>query len=123
MSDWIGLGLIVLVVVLALVASARLGAPRGEISAEEFERRAREGAHTRAGMFALQEVLHPKAAKAVEIQQDLKAGYYNKRRVPGDGADDAPGGGGPQAARDGEGGAAAPPSAGSETRESAGRDA
>jgi hypothetical protein len=38
-------------------------------------------------MFALQQLWHPKAAKAVEVQQDLKAGYYNKRRVPGDGED------------------------------------
>src|SRR5215210_2342194 len=93
MSDWLGLGFILLLVVLALVVSARLGAPRKEISVEEFERRAREGGHTRAGMFGLQQLLHPKAVKAVEIQQDLKAGYYNKKRVPGEGDDEALGDG------------------------------
>ena len=39
-------------------------------------------------MFGLQQWLHPKAVKAIEVQQDLKAGYYNKKRVPGDGDDD-----------------------------------
>jgi hypothetical protein len=88
MSDWIGLGVIVLLGVLALVGLARLGTPRKEMTVEEFEERARTGGHTRAGMFALQEILDPKAAKAVEVQQDLKHGYYNKKRVPGDGDDE-----------------------------------
>jgi hypothetical protein len=33
----------------------------------------------------LQQWLHPKAANAVEIQQDLKHGYYNKKKIPGEG--------------------------------------
>lgn len=89
MSDWLGLGFILLLVAAALVAAARAGAPPKRITVEEFERRARTGGHTRAGLFAIQQWLHPKAVKAVEIQQDLKAGYYNKKRVPGDG--DEPG--------------------------------
>jgi len=88
MGDWLGLGVIAVLIVLALVAMARLGGPRKEMMPEEFEERARTGAYTRAGMFALQQWLHPKAAKAVEIQQDLKSGYYNKKRVPGDGDDE-----------------------------------
>ena len=88
MGDWLGLGVIVVLIVLALVGMARLGGPRREMTPEEFEERARTGAYTRAGMFALQQWLHPKAAKAVEIQQDLKSGYYNKKRVPGDGDDE-----------------------------------
>jgi hypothetical protein len=85
MSDWIGLAVFVLIVVGGLFAAARLGAPPREISQEEFERRVREGAYTRAGMFALQQLLHPKAANAVEVQQDLKHGYYNKKKIPGEG--------------------------------------
>lgn len=85
MSDWLGLGVIVVLVVLALVGMARLGGPRREMTPEEFEERARTGAYTRAGLFGLQQWLHPKAVKAIEVQQDLKAGYYNKKRVPGDG--------------------------------------
>ena len=88
MSDWLRLGLIVLLIALALAGMAWLGGPRREMTPEEFEGRARSGAYTRAGMFALQQWLHPKAAKAVEIQQDLKAGYYNKKRAPGDGGDE-----------------------------------
>ena len=85
MSDWIGLTVILLIILGGLLAAARLGAPPEQISEEEFQRRAREGAHTRAAMFALQQWLHPKAANAVEIQQDLKHGYYNKKKIPGEG--------------------------------------
>jgi hypothetical protein len=85
MSDWIGLGIFVLVVVLAVVASSQLGKPPKRITVEEFEKRARSGAFTRAGMFALQQILNPKAAKSIEVQQDLRHGYYNKKRVPGEG--------------------------------------
>lgn len=91
MNDWIGLTVIVFIIAGGLFAAARLGAPPEEISEEEFQRRAREGAHTRAAMFALQQWLHPKGAQAIEVQQDLKHGYYNKKKVLGDGDDtDAP---------------------------------
>ena len=93
MSDWIGLGVFLLVAVVALVASAQLGKPRKKISVEEFEKRARSGAYTRAGMFALQQVLNPQAAKSVEVLQDLKSGYYNRKKVPGEGDDDGEGSG------------------------------
>lgn len=92
MSDWIGLTIIVLIIVGGLFAASRLGAPPEEISQEEFERRVKEGARTRAAMFALQQWLHPKGAQAIEVQQDLKHGYYNKKKIPGDGDDDQPGG-------------------------------
>ena len=85
MSDWIGVAVILLIILGGLLAAARLGTPPEQISEEEFQRRAREGAHTRAAMFALQQWLHPKAANAVEIQQDLKHGYYNKKKIPGEG--------------------------------------
>ncbi|MFN2598758.1 MAG: hypothetical protein ABR563_16410 [Pyrinomonadaceae bacterium] len=88
MGDWIGLGIILAVVVLALVGSAYLAKPRKKISVEEFEERARTGAYTRAGMFGRQQLLHPKAVKAVEVQQDLRHGYYNKKRLPGEGDDE-----------------------------------
>ena len=93
MSDWIGLGVFLLVIVIALVASAQLGKPRKQISVEEFEKRARSGGYTRAGLFALQEVLNPQAAKSVEVLQDLKSGYYNKKKVPGEGDDGEEGAG------------------------------
>jgi len=89
MNDWIGLAIILLIIVGGLFAASRLGAPPEQISEEEFQRRAREGAHTRAAMFALQQLLHPKAASAVAVQQDLKHGYYNKKKIPGEGDETA----------------------------------
>ena len=88
MSDWLGVGVIVLLIVLAVFAMSRLGEPRKEMTVEEFDERARTGGHTRAGMFGLQEILDPKQAKAVAVQKDLKHGYYNKKRVPGEGDDE-----------------------------------
>ena len=88
MSDWLGLAFILLLVVGVLVASARLGAPPKQISQEEFERRVREGQRSQAAVFALQQLLHPKAADAVAVQQDFKHGYYRKKRVAGEGEDD-----------------------------------
>jgi hypothetical protein len=88
MGDWIGLGVFVAAIVLALAGMARLGGPRREMTPEEFEERARTGAYTRASMFAFLQLWHPKAVKAIEVQQDLKSGYYNKKRVPGDGDDE-----------------------------------
>ena len=102
MSDWLGLGLIVVLIVLALVGMARLGTPRREMTPEEFEERARTGGYTRAGLFGLQQWLHPKAVKAIEVQQDLKSGYYNKKRVPGDGDDEEKSEGGEVNSRAGE---------------------
>ncbi|HEX8130333.1 MAG TPA: hypothetical protein VF527_14610 [Pyrinomonadaceae bacterium] len=89
MSDWIGLAIILLIIACGLLAAARLGTPPERISQEEFERRVREGARTRAAMFALQQWLNPKAAQAAEVQQDLKHGYYNKKKIPGEGDGEA----------------------------------
>ena len=88
MNDWLGLALIVLIVVGGILASAKLGTPRKRISEEEFAKRAREGAAAKAGLFALQQLLNPKAAEAVAVQQDLRHGYYNKKKIPGEGDDD-----------------------------------
>jgi hypothetical protein len=88
MSDWIGLAFIVLLIVGGVVASARLGRPPERISEEEFQKRVREGQRTQAAMFALQKLFHPKAAEAVAVQQDLRHGYYNKKRLPGEGDDE-----------------------------------
>ncbi|HEX8178459.1 MAG TPA: hypothetical protein VF525_02840 [Pyrinomonadaceae bacterium] len=88
MSDWLGLAFIVALVVGAVIASAVLGRTPQRISEEEFERRVREGQRAQAAVFALQQLLQPKAAEAVAVQQDMRHGYYNKKRVPGAGDDD-----------------------------------
>jgi hypothetical protein len=87
MNDWIGLTIILLIIIGGLCGAAYLGRPPEKISQEEFDRRVREGASTKAAMFALQQWLNPKGAKAIEVQQDLRHGYYNKKKLPGEGDD------------------------------------
>ena len=79
MGDWIGLGIILLVVVGALAGLSQLGKGRKPISAEEYERRVQEGAGgLSASVIGLQKILDPGTERAVAAQQDLRAGYYNE---------------------------------------------
>ena len=106
MGDWLGLGVITLVLLGGFAGLVRLGTPRPPLSKEEFERRAAEGrgymsAGVMAGMHALQKLLNPKAAEAVEVERDLRAGYYDEQQAKGDG--DEPGAGGAESQTDKEG--------------------
>jgi hypothetical protein len=66
MSDWIGLGIILLVVAGALFGLSHLGKPRKPLSEEEYERRVREGPGVlSAGVMGLQKILDPGTEKAV----------------------------------------------------------
>jgi hypothetical protein len=88
MSDWIGLGVFALILVVAFLGLARLGTPPPEISGEEFERRVEEAKGTTgaaAALYSLQKLMNPKAAEAIEILQDLKAGYYDETEQAGEG--------------------------------------
>jgi Skp family chaperone for outer membrane proteins len=90
MSDWIGLGLILLILFGAVVGLARLGKAPEPISPEEFERRVQEARGTTragaaAGLYALQKLMNPRAAEAVEVQRDLSAGYYDEAEQSGEG--------------------------------------
>ena len=92
MSDWIGLIFFVLIVVGGFCGLARISTPRAPLSQEEFERRVHDGrgamsAGVMAGMHALQKLLNPKAAEAVEVERDLKSGYYDSKQQQGDGDD------------------------------------
>ncbi len=94
MSDWIGLGIFVLVIVGALVGLSHLGKTRKPLTEEEYERRVAEAKGLARGMAAggltgLDRFLNPGAAKAIEVQQDLKAGYYDDQEEEGEG--DEPG--------------------------------
>ena len=94
MGDWIGLGVIVLVVVGALVGLSYLGKKPKPLTEEEYEQRVADAKGTTrsmaaAGLSALDTFVNPKAAKAVAVQQDLKAGYYDDQEGEGEG--DGPG--------------------------------
>jgi hypothetical protein len=84
MNDWIGLGIIAFLVLCGLFALSRLSKPYN-LTTEEFERRAKEGPGLiGAGLVGLQKALDPAMQKAVEAQEDLKRGRYNKEDDSGD---------------------------------------
>ena len=83
MSDWIGLGFIVLLVVGGFLGLRALARPRIS-TPEEFERKAAEGTTMLgASMNALQELMNPEAAKAKEVIMQMKEGRYQKKRKEG----------------------------------------
>ena len=95
MGDWIGLAIIALVLVGALVGMSYLGRKPRRMTVEEYEQRVAEAKGTTrgaavAGLYAMQKLLNPKAVEAVEVQRDLKAGFYNDAEKRGDGDDDSP---------------------------------
>ena len=83
MSDWIGLGFFVLLIVGAIVGLKILAKPQTR-TAEEFERNAAEGTTAiGASMNALQELMNPEAAKAKETITQMKEGRYQKKKREG----------------------------------------
>lgn len=88
MSDWIGLGFIVLVVLGGLYFLAR---PQKPVSQEEHEKRAAASMGLlSAGALGLQKILDPAAEKAVAAQEDLRQGYLDGEQESGDGNDTTP---------------------------------
>ena len=87
MSDWIGLGVIILLVIGALVGLSILSKPY-EVSQEEFDKRAHEATGLlSAGLSGLNKFLDPAAGKAAEVQEDFKQGYLDGEQESGDGKD------------------------------------
>jgi len=83
MSDWIGLGFFVLVIIAAIVGLKMISKPATRTS-EEFERNAAEGTTMLgATMNALQEAMNPEEAKAKETITQMKEGRYMKKRKEG----------------------------------------
>ncbi len=83
MSDWIGLGFFVLLMVGVLVGLKFLSKPQTRTS-EEFERSAAEGTTAMgASMNALQELMNPEAAKSKEVITQMKEGRYQKKKREG----------------------------------------
>jgi hypothetical protein len=84
MSDWIGLGFIGFLVLCGLLALSRLGKPY-DLTAEEFEKRAKEGPGLLgAGLTGLQKALDPALEKAVIAQEDLRQARHAGDQGSGD---------------------------------------
>jgi hypothetical protein len=82
-GDWIGIGIIALVVVGGLLLLNQITKPYDVKNEEEFQRRRREGGRA-TGLMGLQQILDPAAKKAVEVQQDLRRGIYDDEEEPDD---------------------------------------
>lgn len=83
MGDWTGLLFFILLIVGAYFGVKALAKPQKRTEAE-FERNAAESASMLgASMNALQELLNPEAAKAKEVQTQLKEGRYKKKKREG----------------------------------------
>ena len=83
MSDWVGLGFIVFLVIAAVIGLKVISKPRVSTS-DEFERRAaEEKTMLGASMGALQELMDPREAKARETIEQMKDGRYMKKRKEG----------------------------------------
>jgi hypothetical protein len=84
MSDWIGLAVIGFLILCGLFGLSQISKPY-DVSTEEFERRAKEGPGLLgAGLVSLQKALDPSLQKAVEAQEDLRQGRYNKEQGSGE---------------------------------------
>ena len=71
-SDWIGIGLVVLVIAGGLLLLNRITKPYDVKTEEEFQKRRKESAGMMvAGLKGLQQILDPAEKKAAIVQQDL----------------------------------------------------
>lgn len=89
MSDWLGLGFIILLVIGAIFGLRSLSRPRVS-TPEEFERRAsEEKTMLGASMNALQEIMDPADARSKEVIAQMKDGQFQKKKREGkaDGTD------------------------------------
>ena len=87
MGDWVGIAFFVLLAAGAFVGLRALAKPRPR-TAEEFERNAAEGTTALgASMNALQELMNPEAAKAKEVEVQMKEGRYGKKKREGKASD------------------------------------
>ncbi len=90
MSDILGLAFFALLIIGAFVGLKILSRPQKRTEAQ-FERNVAESASLLgAGVNALQEAIDPAAARAKEVQTQLKEGRYGKKKREGkaDGTDE-----------------------------------
>ena len=82
-NEWIGIGIIALLIVGGLVLLNHITKPYDVKDEEEFQRRRREGGRA-TGLMGLQGILDPAAKKSIEVRQDLSRGVYDDREEPDD---------------------------------------
>jgi hypothetical protein len=82
-GDWIGIGVIALVIVGVVILLNQITKPYDVKDEEEFQRRRREGGRA-TGLMGLQGILDPAFKKSVEVQQDLRHGIYDDEEEPDD---------------------------------------
>ena len=84
-SEWIGLGIIALVIIGGLLLLNQITKPYDVKDEDEFERRRKQSAGMMvAGLKGLQGILDPAEKKSVEVQQDLRRGIYDDEEEPDD---------------------------------------
>jgi hypothetical protein len=88
MSDVVGLLFFVLLVVGVFVGLKILGKPQKRTEAEFEKNVAESTSMLGAGMNALQKALDPAAARAKEVQTQMKEGRYAKKKREGKAAGD-----------------------------------
>lgn len=83
MSDWLGIGFFVLLLIVGYFGIRALANQKPKTT-EEFEKRAAEGSSgLGASMNALHELMNPEAAKSKEVQMRMKDGRYDKKKREG----------------------------------------
>ena len=83
MSDWIGLIFFVVLLIGVFAGLRILASPRTRTS-EEFERNAAKGTTMLgASINALQAMMNPEAAKAKEVEMQMKDGRYQRKKREG----------------------------------------
>ena len=82
-SDWLGIGIIALIIVGGLLLLNQVTKPYDVKDEDEFQRRKKLGGRT-AGLMGLQQIIDPAAKKSVEVQQDLRRGIYDDEEEPDD---------------------------------------
>ena len=86
-SDWIGIGVILLLIIAALFGLSQISKPYDVKTEEEFQKRRKESAGMMVeGLKGLQGILDPAEKKAAIVQQDLARGIYDEQEE----ADDPP---------------------------------
>ena len=88
MSDWIGLGFMLFILLGVLLMFLWLTRPY-KLTKEEYEKRLKSGTGSLStAVMGLQKILQPELEKAIEAQQDLRHARFGEQKKSGEGYDD-----------------------------------